>query len=347
MAFALKILIICPAVVVYYVIMSLSKIKQYENEKATLNHFFVHMKYKYAAVSGFAAILLSLFPIGLLWFLQFEPGSESDIESIALFFALVLVPIFYFILVVAFLIPIRYMLEIKENQITSFGLHETDGLITLPGTKKTFTFELIKAARINIVLHWYVLQLTDSCDEVICSANIECNNINLLIERLKDASVIGINKAAYETPIPEKIQYPENNTFIIQSGDLSLSFASCMIVVCISVAAFIIAYFHDPDSVGLPFAVFISAIFIYAVLNSLLFKITYANGVFECRDFIGLKRKFEMKDISYIEFWPHASLFKKVHIFLKTGKRICSINCSDDNLDLLLDTLKGANIEFR
>jgi len=346
MAYAVIILIICPAVVVYYVIRSLSKIKQYENEKATSNHFFVHMKYKHAALSGFIAILLSLFPIGFLLFLQLLSGSES----IALLIALALVPILYFLLGVVFLIPVRHMMIIKENQITSIGLQETETIITILGTKKTFTFEFIKKARIHGARYGYLLQLTDSRDEEICSVNPKYNNFNLLIERLKDAGVFGISKTPYETPISKKIQCPENNTFVIKSGDSSLSFASCLFAFCIFVSAFIIVYFRDPGSRGLPFVAYIilfCAMFIPIALNVLLFKITYANGVFENRNFIGLKRKFEMKDISYIEFWPHANIYNKIHIFLKTGKHICSIYWYDGNFDLLLATLKGANIEFR
>ena len=346
MAYALIILILCPVVVVYYVIRYLSIIKQYENEKATLDHFLVHIKYKHAALRGFVVTLYSLVLSGLLLYLLLLLGDES----IAMLFALALVPIVYLFLGAVFLIPVRNVMMIKENQITR---------TTLLGTKKTFMFGFIKKARFYRGRRGaLLLRLTDFHDKEICVVNFKYNNINLLIERLKSANVIGISKTAYETPMPKKIskkiQYPENNTFVIKSGKSSLSFASCLVVFCISVPVsaviFIIVYLHDPGLRELPnvaFIILIFALFIPVALNALLFRITYANGVFEYRDFIGLKRKFEMKDISYVEFFPQANIFDEIHIFLKTGKRICSINSSDDNFDLLLDTLKSANIEFR
>lgn len=324
----LIILVLCSVLIIFYTIRLLLKMKKQELGRE-INSFCVYIKFPNAMIAGFLGIITSILPVWLPFFI-FE-----EILSI-----LIMAAGFYFI-AIYILALIQIGLTVKDKQIVYIGFF---------GNKKIFTFEDVEKVEIYADRAGDHLRLVDYNNKVICNVSFKYNNIDLLIERLKDASVIGINKIAEETSTHEEPQNFKNDKIIVKnkSGTFAIYCMFILIfgvpVMFLSVLDCIYAYNIMRAYAGLTVAILFNILFIFLMLHTLFFRLTINNGTFEYRNFIGYRREFKIEDISHVKLLPNANIFNSAHIFLKNGKCVCKVDKSYKNFDLLIKTFKRAGI---
>ena len=325
MVIGLAILVSISLVIIYFAVRLISEIEKNEKPHPDTNSFSVTIKYSYALIYLFIQIGILLAPIIFLL--------EYKCYDVPVFW--IFVSLFYLPALIVFM-PLRQRLIIKDNQITEIGV---------VGFLKTFPFESVKYMEIYYSKHGSPLfQLRDRHNRKLLSVfiGLQFNNVDLLVQRLRDAGATSIGEFA-RTEIESK---PLSNDFVVQYGGSSLILPLFMILFI--PVMFYYDFGFDPHSF-LNVALYVSFFSVTAcmLLHTMFYKITYNNGVFEYRNFIGLKRKFKSVDISHVKFSPNVNIFDRIYLQLRTGKRICKIKSICKNFDLFIETLRQAGVEFK
>ena len=309
----------------------LMKIKKYEEEeKPNINNFSVYLKYK-SAVRCFgmrmaisAAIFIAIYNV-------------SEFFASRPFFCIFMLGLTYH----HALMSVSQKLIIKDNQITHINP------LKHPFRHKTFTFEDIK--KVELDYGFYTegdLLLTVSQEyfhiELKC-INFEYNNIGMLVERLKNVGLIGVDENLNELTMPENNRHLVSNRFVVKNKKYFA--VSCVFAVFVVLVFALMIFFSKVTGGDFVVMVLFFTAFLFCWLYYITVRMIFDNGVFEYGAIV--RKKFKTHEISHVKLWPHIDYFFGADVFLKDGKCVYKTRKDSDNFDLLIETLKREGVAFR